>query len=78
MHWFGLEEAGLVSSEDELVYRFNQSSWNGSPANTWAIPCPVYQANGQVNEERHGVPKVFVNSGTAASNRSLFSRKNCR
>jgi hypothetical protein len=61
-HLAYLAEAGLVSAQDETVYRFNPRQLERIARQYLGGPRPVYQAGQDVEEEERKVLKAFVNA----------------
>jgi hypothetical protein len=60
-HLAYLEEAGLVSSQDETVYRFNPKQLERIARQYLGGPRPVFQAGSEVDNDERKVLKAFVN-----------------
>jgi hypothetical protein len=60
-HLAYLEEAGLVTTQDETVYRFNPKQLEKIAREYLGGPRPVYQSGNDVDEDDRKVLKAFVN-----------------
>lgn len=61
-HLAYLEEAGLVSPQDETTYRFNPKQLEKIARQYLGGPRPVFQSGGDVAEDERKVLKAFVNT----------------